>query len=116
MGRERWPQRVSDKFRVGRYLINWSHATRPLRRDGYHHRNTLIPTRTRRRLVAYGRDSGGQRFSRLTTINRNNVRELRVAWTFHTGDAHQPSRGRSTAFEATPIYVEGTLYLGTPLV
>src|SRR5260370_24985688 len=64
---------------------------------------------------AYGRDPGGQRFSPLTTINRNNVRGLQVAWTFHTGDAYQPSRGPSTAFEATPIYVEVTLYLGTPL-
>jgi quinoprotein glucose dehydrogenase len=64
---------------------------------------------------AYGRDPGGQRFSPITTINRNNVRGLKVAWTFHTGDAYQPSRGRPTAFEATPIYVEGTLYLGTPL-
>ena len=64
---------------------------------------------------AYGRDPGGQRFSPLSTINRNNVRLLQVAWTFHTGDSYQPSRGRSTAFEATPIYVDGTLYLGTPL-
>ena len=39
---------------------------------------------------AYGRDPGGQRFSPLTTINRNNVRGLQVAWTFHTGDAYQP--------------------------
>jgi glucose dehydrogenase len=43
------------------------------------------------------------------------VRGLQVAWTFHTGDAYQPTRGRSTAFESTPIYVEGILYLGTPL-
>jgi quinoprotein glucose dehydrogenase len=40
---------------------------------------------------AYGRDPGGQRFSPLTTINRNNVRGLKVAWAFHTGDAYQPS-------------------------
>lgn len=64
---------------------------------------------------AYGRDPGGQRFSPLTAINRSNVRTLRVAWTFHTGDAYVPPRGRATAFEATPIYVEGTLYIGTPL-
>lgn len=43
------------------------------------------------------------------------MRELQVAWTFPTGDAYQPSRGRATAFEATSIYVGGTLYLGTPL-
>jgi quinoprotein glucose dehydrogenase len=64
---------------------------------------------------SYGRDPGGQRYSPLTSINRENVASLRVAWTFHTGDTYQPKRGRATAFEATPIYVDGTLYIGTPL-
>ena len=64
---------------------------------------------------AYGHDPGGQRFSPLTGINTQNVQSLQVAWTFRTGDAHQPVRGRPTAFEATPLYVNGKLYLGTPL-
>jgi quinoprotein glucose dehydrogenase len=63
----------------------------------------------------YGRDPGDQRFSPLAQINRENVGRLKVAWTFHTGDAYQPRYDRPTAFEATPIYVEGTLYLATPL-
>jgi quinoprotein glucose dehydrogenase len=63
---------------------------------------------------AYGRDPGGQRFSPLRTIDRANVASLRPAWTFRTGDAYEPPRGRSTAFEATPIYVDGTLFIGTP--
>src|SRR5439155_4312718 len=49
------------------------------------------------------------------SINRQNVQSLKVAWTFRTGDAYQPKHGRPTAFEATPLYVDGTLYLGTPL-
>ncbi len=64
---------------------------------------------------AYGRDPGGQRFSPLSEINAHNVSRLDVAWTFRTGDAYQPRRSRPTAFEATPLYVDGTLYLGTPL-
>jgi quinoprotein glucose dehydrogenase len=64
---------------------------------------------------AWGRDPGGQRFSPLATIDRGNVRTLKVAWTFRTGDAYQPKDSRPTAFEATPIYVDGTLYLSTPL-
>ena len=40
---------------------------------------------------------------------------LKVAWTFHTGDAYQPKKSKPTAFEATPIYIDGTLYLSTPL-
>jgi quinoprotein glucose dehydrogenase len=65
--------------------------------------------------LAYGRDAGGERYSPLDAINRQNVASLRVAWTFRTGDAYQPPRGRPTAFEATPLYVDGTLYLSTPL-
>ncbi len=63
----------------------------------------------------YGHDSGGQRYSPLASINRQNAGALRVAWTFRTGDAYTPPRGRATAFEATPIYIGGTLYFGTPL-
>ncbi len=64
---------------------------------------------------AYGRDAGGERFSPLNDINRGNVASLQVAWTFRTGDAYQPPRGRPTAFEATPLHVDGTLYLSTPV-
>lgn len=63
----------------------------------------------------YGGDPGGQRFSVLASINRQNVQSLQVAWTFRTGDAYQPRYGRPTAFEATPLYAGGVLYLGTPL-
>ena len=38
-----------------------------------------------------------------------------MAWTFHTGDAYQPAHDKPTAFEATPLYIDGTLYLSTPL-
>ena len=65
--------------------------------------------------VAYGRDPGGERYSPLTSIHRGNVRSLEVAWTYRTGDAYTPARGRPTAFEATPLHVDGTLYLSTPL-
>ncbi len=64
---------------------------------------------------SYGHDDGGQRFSPLTQINRDNVSHLKTAWTFRTGDAYQPEHGRGTAFEATPLYIGGVLYLSTPL-
>src|ERR1700739_2666478 len=64
----------------------------------------------------YGHDPGGQRFSPLTTINTSNVQSLKIAWTYRTGDAYAPPSGsRPTQFEATPLYVDGTLYLSTPL-
>ena len=63
----------------------------------------------------YGHDPGGQRYSPLTAINRDTVKNLKPAWTFRTGDAYKPPDSRATAFEATPLYVEATLFLGTPL-
>ena len=63
----------------------------------------------------YGGDAGGTRYSPLKQIARENVSKLKVAWTYHTG-ALQPETklNQKAAFEATPILVEGTLYLSTP--
>jgi quinoprotein glucose dehydrogenase len=62
---------------------------------------------------AWGRDAGGARFSPLAEIDRGNVSRLRRAWTYHTGDIEPASERRPTAFEATPLAVNGTLYLST---
>ncbi|MDH4323558.1 MAG: pyrroloquinoline quinone-dependent dehydrogenase [Betaproteobacteria bacterium] len=62
----------------------------------------------------YGRDAGGTRYSPLEQIDRENVARLEVAWVYHTGDVNDGSDGRpKTTFQATPILVEGTLYLST---
>lgn len=63
----------------------------------------------------YGHDAGGTRYSPLSQITRANVGQLRVAWTFHAGDLYDPhgKGGRPSAFETTPLYVDGTLYLTT---
>jgi quinoprotein glucose dehydrogenase len=64
---------------------------------------------------AYGRDGGGERYSPLAAITRQNVKELKAVWTYHTGEAADQSRARGkSAFEATPILVDGSLYLSTP--
>jgi quinoprotein glucose dehydrogenase len=64
---------------------------------------------------AYGRDGGGERYSPLKQINRENVKKLTVAWTYRTGSASLQGRSAGkAAFEATPIVVDGTLYLSTP--
>src|SRR5919199_972205 len=64
---------------------------------------------------AYGHDGGGSRYSPLKEINRENVKNLRIAWTYRTGDLADGSRTAETSqFEATPVMVEGTLYLSTP--
>lgn len=64
---------------------------------------------------AYGRDAGGARFSPLTQIQRGNVAQLKVAWTYRTGAEEVNAAGkRNAAFESTPILVDGLLYLTTP--
>ncbi|HMC56663.1 MAG TPA: pyrroloquinoline quinone-dependent dehydrogenase [Gemmatimonadaceae bacterium] len=65
---------------------------------------------------AYGRDAGGSRYSPLTQITRANVKDLAPAWTFHTGELGVDTRhGRPPALEVTPLVVDGTMYLNTPL-
>lgn len=64
--------------------------------------------------AAYGRDAFGGRFSPLVQITRANVAGLQVAWTYRTGEMNTKTR-RPTKFEATPLMVDGTLYLSTPL-
>jgi quinoprotein glucose dehydrogenase len=62
----------------------------------------------------YGRDQGGTRYSPLDQINSENVAYLKVAWEYHTGDFSDGSDGRpETTFQATPILVDGILYLAT---
>ncbi len=70
---------------------------------------------------AYGNDPGSARYSPLTEITKENVSRLKVAWTYRTGDV---STGKGTwngkkiwaksTFEATPLMVDGTLYIATP--
>src|SRR4051812_44656549 len=62
--------------------------------------------------TAYGRDAQGTRYSPLREIDRANVNQLAVAWTYRTGETehtHQPAK-----LETTPLMVDGILYLSTP--
>ena len=53
-----------------------------------------------------GGDIGGQRYSPLGEITKDNVGKLKVAWTYHTGDFSLGGPDKSTtAFEAAPIEV-----------
>ena len=54
-----------------------------------------------------GGSAANTRYSELRQINRENVSQLRVAWTFHTGD-------RRGEIQATPIVIDGVLYTTTP--
>lgn len=60
---------------------------------------------------AYGRDQLGSRYSPLSQITKENVGRLTVAWTYRTGDT---TIRRPPKFEATPLVLDGTMYLSTP--
>ncbi|HVF40510.1 MAG TPA: pyrroloquinoline quinone-dependent dehydrogenase, partial [Gemmatimonadaceae bacterium] len=62
----------------------------------------------------YGRSPEGDRFSPATQINRDNVKSLVPAWTYRTGEIDAKTR-RPAKLEATPLMVDGLLYLSTPL-
>jgi quinoprotein glucose dehydrogenase len=63
---------------------------------------------------SYGGDPGGNRHSPLVQINRKNVTQLEIAWTYRTGELGADfARSDSITFEATPILVRDSLYLST---
>jgi quinoprotein glucose dehydrogenase len=65
---------------------------------------------------SYGNDPGGQRFGDLADISPENVSRLEVAWTYASGDSSDGKGAipSTSAFEATPILVDGTLAFCTP--
>ncbi|HZZ36553.1 MAG TPA: pyrroloquinoline quinone-dependent dehydrogenase, partial [Caulobacteraceae bacterium] len=63
----------------------------------------------------YGGDAGGQRFSPAAQITPANVQALSIAWTYSTGDMATKGKAmKRAAFEATPIMVEGRLFVCSP--
>ncbi len=63
----------------------------------------------------YGGDGGAQKFSSLADIHRGNVAQLRLAWSWETGEEVNRDFGTSPGiFETTPLVVDGVMYLSTP--
>jgi quinate dehydrogenase (quinone) len=61
--------------------------------------------------TAYGRNTHGERFAQFDQINKTNVKDLQVAWTFHTGDMAI----NGAEYQGTPLKVDDTVYLCSPL-
>ncbi len=59
---------------------------------------------------AVGGDRGCMRYSTLDQITTDNVSDLQVAWTWHTGEL---SRARKMIIECTPIVIDGVMYVST---
>lgn len=64
--------------------------------------------------TAYGHSGYGDRHAPARQITPQNVQQLQVAWTFHTGDLKGSDDPREIAGEVTPLKANGMLYLCTP--
>jgi quinoprotein glucose dehydrogenase len=80
----------------------------------------ILPTRD----MAYARETSparewrvnsgtadGRRYSPLDQINRDNVKQLEVAWVYRTDDMKSAP---ASTIQCTPIVVDGVMYLTTP--
>jgi len=61
----------------------------------------------------YGGNPAGNRYSPLAQITSQNVKNMRVVWTFDTGENNDPAE-RGMDIQCQPIVVKGILYGTTP--
>jgi quinoprotein glucose dehydrogenase len=61
---------------------------------------------------AFGGNQQAQKYSTATQITPDNVKGLKQAWELHTGDVS--SGAHETTWGATPLFVNDTVYVGTP--
>jgi len=59
---------------------------------------------------AYGRNLRGERFAQFEQINKGNVKDLKIAWQYRTGELAVDGG----EYQVTPIKVNDRLYLCTP--
>ncbi|HWY63304.1 MAG TPA: pyrroloquinoline quinone-dependent dehydrogenase [Rhizomicrobium sp.] len=57
-----------------------------------------------------------QKYSTATQITPDNVKNLAIAWSVHTGDVSPGGAGNlpKTAWQSTPLFVNNTVYVSTP--
>lgn len=61
--------------------------------------------------IDYAGDNTKSRYSTLNQVNKQNVAQLKVSWTYRSGDFSQDLK---TTIECNPIIVNGVLYASTP--
>ncbi|WP_374758999.1 outer membrane protein assembly factor BamB family protein [Dyadobacter chenwenxiniae] len=61
----------------------------------------------------YGGNNGGSRYSTLTQINKDNVKNLQLAWSYDTGE-NKDQQQRGGDMQCQPIVINGILYGTTP--
>lgn len=61
----------------------------------------------------YGGNNAGNRYSSLTQVNKDNVKDLQPAWTYDTGENNKPGE-RGMDIQCQPIVIDGIMYGTTP--
>ena len=64
----------------------------------------------------YGNTKAGTRYVPVDQINRDNVQQLEVAWSYRSGDRPEtyPQARNAYSFQATPLKVDDSLYFCSP--
>lgn len=89
-------------------MLSWSAAvTITLDAQGITNTDLLAGLDNPTRWLTYSGDYSGRRYSPLTQITPSNAGQLVAQWTFQTGVAGK--------FEATPLVIDGVLYVSGPL-
>ncbi len=61
----------------------------------------------------YSGDRWSTKYSPLDQINRSNVDDLEEVWRWKANDTHPPKVRRDSGFKATPLVVDGVMYVST---
>ncbi|WP_409014441.1 PQQ-binding-like beta-propeller repeat protein [Dyadobacter sp. CY327] len=61
----------------------------------------------------YGGNNAGNRYSALNQINKGNVKNLKLAWSYDTGENNDPQQ-RGMDIQCQPIVINGIMYGTTP--
>jgi quinate dehydrogenase (quinone) len=72
----------------------------------------IAPNSGRKDWPAWAGDTKGSRFSTLSDITPENVKDLKVAWTSHTGEPVDPTKGDAED-QNTPLQVGDSLFVCT---
>ena len=75
--------------------------------------SAVDPAQAQKNWQHYGNTEGGSRFAALDQINRANVSQLEVAWTYRTGDVAS-SDGNGAEDQLTPLQVGERVFICTP--
>jgi quinoprotein glucose dehydrogenase len=68
--------------------------------------------------ITFGGDAGSTKYSSLDQITAENVGDLEIAWTWKTPDSNITKDNRLIRpgqFKATPLAINGVLYMSTPI-